>query len=127
MLRKLVGAGIALLLVVGVTLAADKKPAGKRAVGKVVSVNLKDGAGTITVMARKARGAEAEKMTFKVTKDTKFGVGAGRGKKPTPVAADKVSDTFKKDTNVFVTYEMKDDDMVATRVVKFTPRKRTDN
>jgi hypothetical protein len=115
--------------VVGGTSAADKK-GGKRpargtiAFGKVVSLTVKDGAGTLTIDARKSREDKTTvKKTFKITKDTKFGVGAGRGKKPTPVSPGKVADTFKKGTIVVVRFEKNGDDMIAKGVVKFTPRK----
>jgi hypothetical protein len=132
MLRKVVGTAVALLLAVGVSLAADKKGGtkpkrGPGAVGKITAVDLKGGVGTVTVLAKKSKDAEAEKMTFKVTKDTKFAVGAGKGKKPTPVEADNVGDTFKKGTTVYVRYEKKDEDLIAKMVVKFTLRKKKDD
>jgi hypothetical protein len=128
MLRRLVGTAVALLLVVGVTLAADTKPkrGGPRAFGKITKVDLKNGVGTITVLGKASREGKAMRMTFKVTKNTKFAEGQGRGKKPTPVSASKVASTFKKGTNVFVTYEKKDDEMMAKMVVKFRQLRKDD-
>jgi hypothetical protein len=89
-----------------------------------VSLDLKDGAGTLTVMARKGRGQQPQEMKIQITKDTKFMVGGGRGKPGTPVAADKMADTFKKDGHVIVRFEKKGDTVVATSVSTFTPRKK---
>ena len=124
-----IGPGLELLLLVmGVTLAQEKKAErgarGTRARGKIVAMDLKDGTGTLTVMTRGRGGAEGKEVKFMITKDTKFGKGAGRGKQPTPVDADKVNDTFKKDTNVSVQFEKSGDDMIAKSVTQFTPRRR---
>jgi hypothetical protein len=129
MLRTFGSAVVVLLLVAGVTVSADKK-GGKRggrgnmAFGKIVSLDLKEGAGTLTVMARKGRGQEPQEMKIQITKDTKFMVGGGRGKPGTPVAADKVADTFKKDGHVAVRFEKKDDIVIATSVSSITFRKK---
>jgi hypothetical protein len=129
MLRKFASAVVVLLLVAGVTVSADKK-AGKRGgrgnavFGKIVSLDLKDGAGTLTVMARKGRGQQPQEMKIQITKDTKFMVGGGRGKPGTPVAADKVAETFKKDGRVVVRVEKKGDNVIATTVRSVTFRKR---
>jgi len=126
MLRKLVSAVVVLFLLSSISLAADVKGGkkafkGNHAFGKVVSLDLKDGVGTLTVMARKARNEEPMEMKFKVTKDTKFMEGGGRGKEGTPVAADKVADTFGKDKFVMVAFEKQGDNTVAkvVRTIKF--------
>jgi hypothetical protein len=128
MLRTCVSAVVALLLVVGVTLAQEKRGErrgrGNRTFGKIVSLDLKDGAGTLTVMARSRRDEEAKEMKFKVTKDTKFGKSAGRGKPPTPIEADKVADTFKKDTIAIIHFEKSGDDIVAKSVNQVQLRRR---
>ena len=132
MVRKFFSAGVALLLVAGVTLAADKgsdKKAGPHnvAFGKVVSLNVTDGVGTLTVMAHKARGDEATEMKFKVTKDTQFVKGGGPGQEGTPIDAGQLSDTFKTDATVAVRYEGEGDTLTAKRVSAVTPRKKPDN
>jgi hypothetical protein len=130
MLRKFVSAAVVVLLVAGVSLAqekkADKKPTARPnvALGKVVSLDLKEGVGTITVMTRGRRGAEGKEMKFKVTKDTKFVKGASRDQKGTPVAADKVADTFKKDSAVVIIYEGTGDNLTAKTVNAGGPRRR---
>jgi hypothetical protein len=129
MLRKFVSAAVVLLLVAGVTLSADKKGGkkgarGNHAFGKIVSLDLKDGTGTLTIMARKRGEPAGTEMKFQITNDTKFMVGGGKGKEGTPVAADKVADTFKKDGIVGIKFEKKDDNLIATGVRSITFRKK---
>jgi hypothetical protein len=120
-MRRFVSATVALLFVVGIGLAADKKEQVQQrqrpARGKVVSLSLKDGVGTLTVMARMARNEEPKEVKIEITKDTKFTKApAARGQQGETIAADKVAETFKKDTTVVVQYEKKDDKMVAKTV-----------
>ncbi len=126
MLRRSFCAGIALLLTVGLTLAEEKKKEekgkGNVVFGKVVSLDLKDGVGTLTVMARKARGEEPKEMKFLVTKDTKFVKGGGPGQEGTPVDAAQLSDTFKKDQVVAIRPEGEGEKMTAKTVSAVTPR-----
>jgi hypothetical protein len=131
MLRRLLCAGVALLLVVGVTVAQDKKEGQRRqrprnvAFGKVVSLDLnKDGSGTLTIMARTSRTEEPKERKFKVTKDTKFVKGGGPGKEGTPVEAVQVADTFKKDATVAVRFEGEGEAKTAKTVAAVTPRPR---
>src|SRR3954469_23815634 len=110
MLRRLFCAGVALLLVVGVTLAEDKKNEGKRprnvAFGKVVSLVVNgDGSGTLVVVSTPRDGGEAKEHKFKVTDKTKYVMGGGRGKEGTPVEADQVRKTFHEGAVVAVRYE----------------------
>ena len=62
--RRLFCAGVAVLLVVGVTLAEDKKDEGKRprdvAFGKVVSLKLMDGTGTLVIRSTPRDGGEGK-------------------------------------------------------------------
>lgn len=128
MLRQCSGAGLVLLLVMGVAVAANqddgkKKKGGQRdpnaVFGKVVSLELKDGVGTLTVLGRQGRGGEEKEVKFQVNKDTKFVKGGGRGAEPAPVEADKVAETFKKDTRVMVRSQGEDDKRTATTVSVF--------
>jgi len=130
MLRRSFCAGVALLLVVGVTAAQERKEGQRRqrprdvAFGKVVSLDVKDGVGTLTILARTSRTEEPKETKFKVTKDTKFVKGGGPGREGTPVEADKVTDTFKKDATVAVRFEGEGETKTAKTVAAVTPRRR---
>ncbi len=133
MLRKFASAVVVLLLVAGVTVSADKK-GGKRGgqvyavLGKIVSLDLKGGAGTLTVMYVGSGSPKPLEMKIQITKDTKFMVGGGKGafQAGTPVAADKVAKTFKKGGDVIVRgrFEKKGDPLIATSVRRLTFRKK---
>jgi hypothetical protein len=133
MVRKVFWTGLAVLVVAGVTLAAEKraaKEAGQRnvAFGKVVSLELqKDGTGTLTVMARPARNEEPTEKKFQITKDTKWVQGASRNQEGTPVEAGQVEKTYKADATVAIRYDKEGDSLIAKRVNAVTPRPEPEN
>ena len=131
-MRKLFCAGIALLVAVSVSVSADDKGAqkdGQRdvAYGKVVILDVKDGTGTLTVLARKAKGEQPTEMKFAVTKNTKFTKGAGPGAEATAVTAANMSTTFAKDATVAVRYEGEGNNLTAKSVSAVAPRARPDS
>jgi hypothetical protein len=92
MLRTFVSTAIAVVLVAGVTLAAEEK--GQMVRGTLVKCELDKG--MICVLVKKNRQDEGTKTEFKVTDDTKFVIIKGRNDKVTLTKADATKDDFKK-------------------------------
>jgi hypothetical protein len=108
MLRKLVGASIAFVLVAGVALAADEKvqQRARPVRGQLVKCDLEKG--MICVLVKKNRQDEGTKTEFKVTDDTKFVINKGRGEKPVTLtksdaSKDEFKNAFKENARVTVT------------------------
>jgi len=125
MLRRSFCAGVALLLAVGITLAEEKGGV-KTAVGKVVSLDLKDGIGNLTVMLVKDKGQEPKELRLHVTKATKFLKGGGPGSEGTAVESSHVAETFKRDVLVSIQYEGERDSWTAKTVSAVPPRPKKD-
>lgn len=120
MLRRSFCAGVALLLAVGIMLGEEGGV--KTAVGKVVSLDVKRGVGTLTVMLVKDKGQEPKEMRFHVTNATKFLKGGGSGSEGSAVESGHVVETFKKSVLVSVQYEGERDSWTARTVSAVTPR-----
>jgi hypothetical protein len=105
MLRKLVSAVVVLVLIAVVGTAQEKKgrPAGSR--GKIVKFDVDKG--VLTVLVKKSREDEGTKTDFTITKDTKFQMGAGRGKEPTAVTSpEEIKEKFKEGGVVRLTLDV---------------------
>jgi hypothetical protein len=85
-MRKLVCAAVTLVLVAGAGLAEEAKGAKKGAMGTLVKCDGEKG--IICILVKKSKDDEGTKTEFKITDETKFQVGAGKGKEPT-VLTDK--------------------------------------
>src|SRR5215213_920752 len=83
---------------------AGQGKGGKKKFGKVTKVDIKDGAGSITVESKKDKDStELVKTTYKVNKDTKFfDAPKEKGEKATPVDAKDVSTKLKVDAFVSI-------------------------
>jgi hypothetical protein len=112
----------------GVALAQRKD--GKRPAGTFGKITKYDAdKGTLTVLVKKNREDEGTSKDFTITKDTKFQVGAGRGKEPTAVTSpDEIKEKFKEGTMVRLT--VADDGKTLKTVTTFAGRRakaKTDN
>ena len=120
MLPRFFFAGVALVLATGVTLAAEKDPEGGPPVkvGRIVSLDLKDGNGSLTALVKRPGRVPLRptEMAFEVTKETKFLKRDGPDAEKTAVNADQVADTFKKGTSVTIRYSWKSGRLVAKEV-----------
>jgi hypothetical protein len=114
-------AGFALATLGNVSQAVAQDKKAKKAFGKLVKIDLKDGVGTITIQTKTKDGGTMDK-TFKVTKETKINKGAGKGKEPTPAA---VSD-LKQDTTVVVTLSADSPDTAAMVTIGGGGKKKPD-
>jgi hypothetical protein len=115
MLRTMVCAAVALVLVGGVSLAEKKDEKSKVAHGKILKCDTDKG--ILCVMVKKSKDDDGTKIEFKITKNTKFTAikGADDKEEYTGLEGLKAKE-FKKNTPVRVHYTEEDDVKTATRV-----------
>ena len=112
-------AGIALLLVVGLT-RADEKP--QYAYGVMESLDVKDGVGILTILGAKRKQDRPKVMKLAITKDTKFYYGGTYGPNDTPgklgdpVDPAKVTETLGNKRFLWILYTVDGDKLTVTVV-----------
>jgi hypothetical protein len=120
MLRNLLCAAVALVVVAGTGLAEEKKKT-NAVFGKLVKCDAAKG--TICVMVKKSKEDEGTKTEYKLTEDTKFLL--GRAKEP--VAKDEIKEKFKEGTMVYVLLDDEGKTAKSVIAIPAATKKKADN
>ncbi len=84
--------------------------------GRISSLDLLGKEGTLTILHSTHKDEPKTPIVFKITPETKFQRPGRRDREPTEIPADKLAETFKKDSMVRVSYEESGGDLIAKTV-----------